>query len=286
MALELEQYHKSGQALELMLQELKLKAEGLRKELVSQEERCGANSRLIEKFKRNLRGVWTVHDDVAVFRARVIKLYRVYVQEDVSGSGEGDASDPQDIYNRDREQLERSLEALRRALKTDSSAHKRDLGKMMREGVLLVGELNTLRKDARQLILQKKAIEEAGGVGPKTDFAALMSALGLETKKKKKKEAPKGGILPPTPLGGKFASNARSAALRSVTPYGNGQNTSMLTDRGKGDQWAVWREIHLQTQLMQELEDNLHTTCYSLSLDALPILVSIDAQLSEGALVN
>ena len=33
MSLELEQYHKSGQALELMLNELRLKAEGLRKEL-------------------------------------------------------------------------------------------------------------------------------------------------------------------------------------------------------------------------------------------------------------
>lgn len=282
MALELEQYHKSGQALELMLQELKLKAEGLRKELVSQEERCSANSRLIEKFKRGLRGAWTVHDDVAAFRARVVKLYRVYVQEDVSGSGEGDASDPQEVYNRDREQLERSLEALRRALKTDGLAHKRDLGKMMREGVLLVGELNTLRKDARQLQLQKKAIEEAGGIGPKTDLLALMAALGLDNKKKKKKDPPKGGILPPTPPTGQAGAKARSAALRSVTPYGAGQSTSILTDRGKGDQWAVWREIHLQTQQMQELENALHATCYSLSLDPLSILVAIDGRLAEG----
>ena len=38
---------------------------------------------------------------------------------------------------------------------------------MMRESVILTGELNTLRKDARYLQLQQNAITKAGGVGPK-----------------------------------------------------------------------------------------------------------------------
>ena len=41
------------------------------------------------------------------------------------------------VFNRDREQLERSLDSLRRCTKTDAMATKRDLGKMIREGVLL-----------------------------------------------------------------------------------------------------------------------------------------------------
>jgi hypothetical protein len=194
MALELEQYQKSSQALELMLNELRLKADGLRKELNFQEEREKANSRLIEKFRRDLRETWEVSNNPNLFKNKVVRMYRFYVQEDIAGAASGgdsdapDASDPQEIYNRDREQLERSLESLRRALKTDAMAHKRDLGKMMREGVLLTGELNTLRKDARYLMLQKRAIDKAGGIGPKTDIPALMDALHIEVKKTEKEK--------------------------------------------------------------------------------------------------
>ena len=46
---------KSGQTLELMLNELRLKSEGLRKELNYQEELEKANARLLEKFKRSTR---------------------------------------------------------------------------------------------------------------------------------------------------------------------------------------------------------------------------------------
>jgi hypothetical protein len=44
--------------------------------------------------------------------------------------------------------LERSLDGLRRALKTDAVSNKRDVSKMMRERALLTKELNVLRRDA------------------------------------------------------------------------------------------------------------------------------------------
>jgi hypothetical protein len=87
--------------------------------------------------------------------------------------------------------MERSLDALRRALKTDSVASKREIGKMMRESVLLTNELNILRKDARGLQMQRKAIDQAGGVGAKTNIPALMDQLGLVYKKPKPKEPKK-----------------------------------------------------------------------------------------------
>ena len=46
MNLELEQYHKSNLALNLMIEELKLKLEGLRRELLSQKERAATNTRV------------------------------------------------------------------------------------------------------------------------------------------------------------------------------------------------------------------------------------------------
>lgn len=88
--------------------------------------------------------------------------------------------DPQQVFNRDREQLERSLDSLRRCTKTDAMATKRDLGKMIREGVLLTKELNTLRKNARNLQLQKKAITQVGTINAQTDVSELMEFLGLK----------------------------------------------------------------------------------------------------------
>ena len=89
MALELEQYQKSGQALELMLNELRLKADGLRKELNFQEEREKANSRLIEKFRRDLRETWEVSNNPNLFKNKVVRMYRFYVQEDIAGAASG-----------------------------------------------------------------------------------------------------------------------------------------------------------------------------------------------------
>lgn len=321
MALELEQYRKSGQALELMLNELRLKADGLRKELTFQEEREKANNRLLEKFKRDLRETWEVSNNPAAFKNRVVRMYRFYVQEDIAGgSAQGgdsdapDASDPQEIYNRDREQLERSLESLRRALKTDAMAHKRDLGKMMREGVLLTGELNTMRKDARYLLLQKRAIDKAGGIGPKTDIPALMEALHIEVKKTERekkleqeaaaKAAKEGGKLPQAGPAGAEAtallgggnppsapasrqSMSRSSALRRTPATGGSYRATGAIGAGAGtgvtaggDQWAAWKEIQMQNVQMGALEDQLSEQCTALGIDALHILVSIDASLN------
>jgi cilia- and flagella-associated protein 57 len=325
MALELDQYHKSGLALELMLNELRLKADGLRKELKKQEDRENANNNLLEKFRRDLRETWEISNDPNAFKNRVVKLYRMYVQEDISGAGGGgsDGSDPQEIYNRDREQLERSLESLRRALKTDATAHKRDLGKMMREAVLLTGELNTLRKDARYLELQKRTIVRCGGVNPK-NIKALMSGLNLDTKKSDReleKEAneraanadmmpgaPDGTGGPQPPNAGKVGFTApigkggvRSAALRTTVADGGLARAPTLapatgTDsdaaaggainavRNGGDQWGAWKEIQMQNVTMNQLEEQLNNECQLLGIDALHILVSIDSNLTNSGL--
>lgn len=114
-------------------------------------------------------------------------MYRIYVQDDatkarssVAQDKKADMEDPQQVFNRDREQLERSLDSLRRCTKTDAMATKRELGKMIREGVLLTRELNMLRKNARHLQLQKRAIAQVGTINAQTDVSELMEYLGLK----------------------------------------------------------------------------------------------------------
>lgn len=190
MNAELDQYNKSNLALNLMIDELKLKMEGIKAELRAQEDRCAISERFLEKFRRDVQELWASRSDTNAFKVGMIRMYRVYVQEDVSpatlgsaSSGKRDLDDPQQVYNRDREQMERSLDSLRRAMKTEAMAHRRDMGKMLRESVLLTKELNTLRKNFRSLYLQKKAIEQSGELGVHSNLADLIEILGLQQKK-------------------------------------------------------------------------------------------------------
>lgn len=313
MDLELEQYHKSNLALNLMIEELRLKLDGVRRELSNQEERCAVSERMMEKFKRDLQELWALRQDPVAFKASMIKMYRVYVQEDVSptmlarGKTSGGMEDPQVAYNRDREQMERSLDSLRRSLKTESAAHKRDAAKMMRESVLLTKELNSLRKQARAMQLQRKAIEEAGDLGPHTDLPELMALLGVHVKKP---AAPSttttGGSSEAVPVppagevsrsrGASTMGHTRTAALKMITADGRvssrgggggarGASGGDGTTPGatglvsKHDQWEAWREIQMQYDQMKTLEEQLMAVCYSLNIDPIPVIVGIDSTL-------
>jgi regulator of replication initiation timing len=309
MDLELDQYNKSNLALNLMIEELRLKLDGVRRELTNQEERCAVSERMMEKFKRDLQELWALRNDPTAFKASMIKMYRVYVQEDVSpnmlagGKASGGMEDPQVAYNRDREQMERSLDSLRRSLKTESVAHKRDAGKMMRESVMLTKELNNLRKSARAMQLQRKAIEEAGDLGPHTDLQELMTLLGVHVKKQASSSTapPAGGTgeaLPPMPpvaelMRSRGGTVGRTAALKTTNAdgkvsRGGGARSSLTAPGGTGapgavvskqDQWEAWREIQMQYDQMKTLEEQLMAVCYSLNIDPIPVIVGIDSAL-------
>lgn len=288
MELELEQYHKSNQALTLMISELKLKIDGLRRELESQEERVEMNARLTEKYKRDLQEIWEIKEDPHQLKAKVVVLYRVYVQEDLAaggaegGSGKADGEDPQQTYNRDREQMERNLDALRRALKTEALTHKRDVNKMMRENVILTKELNSLRKESKSYQQQTIAIEQAMKLGTKANFPELLDLLGIESKRPGTTQPAK-KAAGEDEMEGKGASDElpappsapppkrklqRSVALRTTSAEGRPSSRATPGTIGSRlDQWEAWREIEMQRVHMQQLENQVQALCYSLGLD-------------------
>jgi hypothetical protein len=286
MNLELEQYHKSNLSLNLVIEELKLKLEGVKHELASQTSRYELNIQLMERFKRDLQELWLQRHDQTLFKANVINMYQIYVQEDFSGGGGSakskDIEDPQQVYNRDREQMERSLDSLRRALKTEAQAHKRDLGKMMRESVLLTKELNSLRKNARSMQLQKKAIDSQGEIGGNTDLTELMDLLGLQIKKADQKAPGKSGknrdpneppVPPEVPMRRQILN--RTTALR--TTAADGKRSGM---NSRQDQWEAWREIQMQYEQMRGLEDHLTSLCLECNIDPDQLIVGIDSNLA------
>lgn len=229
----------------------------------------------MDKYKRDIKETWECREDNSKFKNKVVQLYRTYVQEEKSGEANPEAEDPQVLYNRDREQMERSLDGLRRALKTDAVASKRETGKMMRESVLLTNELNILRKDARGLHMQRKTIEQAGGVGPKTNIPSLMEQLGLAYKKPKPKEPKQkeeAGNPPPPP-----SRQGRTVALHVTDAQG--RQLTAPQSRSKTDNWEAWREIQMQHDQMQNLEEQLQITCMNMNIDLSQILANVDNNL-------
>jgi DNA repair exonuclease SbcCD ATPase subunit len=306
MDMELAQYHKSNAALNLMISELKLKVEGMRRELLVQTERHAMCGRLVTKYRRDLKDMRAIWDNSVALKMAVINMFRIYVQDDAGSLDSGKVSkkveDPQLIYNRDREQLERSLDALRRAVKGDATSHNRNVTKMLRENVVLTTELNTLRKDYMALTLKKKAIDESGALNGKP-FNDIFDILGTKDpgEKYRKQQAAAAGSITGDPnpnAGGIFATEGveemrapsrgpagsrspRTVALRATDANGRTRDTSPTSQqqtgvRRGGDQWDAWREIQMQNDQMMQLEEQLRNVCLKMSIDPVQVFKKLE----------
>ena len=184
MNVELGQYLKSHTSLLLMINGLKLKLEGLRRELLDLKDRSSMLTRTQDTIKRELEKLWILVDQPSKLKECFLRIYHIYTQEDPrtkSGIKRVGLSseDPQLAYNRDREMLEKSLENLRKTSKTESASNKRESTKMNRERCSLISELNALRRDAGELRMQQQTIESAGQITPKMDNEVLTETLTL-----------------------------------------------------------------------------------------------------------
>jgi len=210
MKLEVDQYYKSNAALNLMISELKLKADGMRRELISQTQRHDINARIRANYQKDLLGVIDVREQAKELKNQVVMMYHKYVQNHSESTESSDRKleDPQMVYNRDREQLERSLDALRRAAKGDAVMHKKDVTKLSREKVIMTNELNDLRKNFMSLSLKKKAIDECEALQGGKNFGDIFDILGVKDPREKlRKEKDKENANPnPINAGGIFAT--------------------------------------------------------------------------------
>jgi len=172
MDLELEQYHKSNSALDLMIGELRLKMDGMSKEISTQQKKIEMGNEFIAKFRRDLQSVALKIGNNKALKDGVMRLYKIYAQDDITarrkkGAGDGSgADDMQAEYNRQREHLERNVEALKRNITKDVEMHATDNARLIRENVGLTKEINELRRESKDLAIQASGLM-IGGLDPK-----------------------------------------------------------------------------------------------------------------------
>ncbi|CAM9286271.1 unnamed protein product, partial [Choristocarpus tenellus] len=185
MDLELEQYHKSNSALDLMVGELRLKMDGMQKEIVGQTQKMEEGRQYVQHFHSDLgTAAQSINSgDSNMLKAAMITLYRQYMQarksllKDYPSAklSRGDENFLQEEYNRQREHLERNVEALKRnidkascklrfcsllRLSPDVHMFHQDRSRLNRENVVLTREINELRRKAKSLALRQQAVEK------------------------------------------------------------------------------------------------------------------------------
>lgn len=220
MQKEVAQYQRAGEALDLDVKRLALKHHGLEGALTeSKQERREAAAR-ISRFKADLHDVASAlnGDKFKELKAGIRLLYSRHVlaytpdtnrlmfrdsdkmAETVQrraralggastrGSLARTSEDVRSDYQRQREYLEKSLDALDVKFRKDSQVHRSDSVRIMNENVSLIREINDLRRELHLARSQSsirdaavsamsghKAVKRGGGAGKNTKVALAMT---------------------------------------------------------------------------------------------------------------
>lgn len=157
MDAELDEYVRKNKQLALDISQLQMKQRALQEEIKSQKRRLRDDMALIKRFKLALSDCMETINEPKALKDNVANLYRKYVQ---STSSKLDLdTDQQDVYNRQREYLEKSVESLKSKLEKDSQAHRIDNMRRMQENVSLIREINDLRREINALKNERTAQE-------------------------------------------------------------------------------------------------------------------------------
>lgn len=87
------------------------------------------------------------------------RLYHKYCIEASAKEETLNDTDPQQEYARQREYLERTVTSLRKKQSKDQVMHKMDNVRIMQENVVLISEINSLRRDIQMIKQKEKALE-------------------------------------------------------------------------------------------------------------------------------
>eukprot|EP01059_Diplonema_ambulator_P004009 TRINITY_DN13707_c0_g1_i1.p1 TRINITY_DN13707_c0_g1~~TRINITY_DN13707_c0_g1_i1.p1 ORF type:complete len:1204 (+),score=482.85 TRINITY_DN13707_c0_g1_i1:137-3748(+) len=154
---ELERYQLNNNQLILTISDLKLKLEGQQKEIGNLQCKIKDSEIFKNRIRTEISELAAIGQEPKLLREASKKLYQKHVKDDVRRTdGEEDL---QKENNRQRDYLERTVESLKRKLVKDADTHKADANRIMGENVILIQEINQLRREAKLIRAQNSAKE-------------------------------------------------------------------------------------------------------------------------------
>jgi hypothetical protein len=160
MDVELETYNRVTSELELSIADLKLKLQAAEKEVDNEHAHVNNAVSMIRRFKVDLEEMIQHIQDPKKLKGSLKKLFQKYCK-DVDGKEDSNSkqNDSQQEFSRQREYLERTAAALRQKQTKDQKIHRNDNVRIMQETVVLITEINHLRKNIANIRQTERSTE-------------------------------------------------------------------------------------------------------------------------------
>ena len=161
MTQELNHFRRVNENLALIVDDLKMRQEGLQKEIRDQKQKLESQEIYIKKFNDDLYDSMKTINNYKDLKSSIVGLHKKYVLEEVrTNKGEADL---QKEYAANRKYLEKSVNYLRLMITKDSTKHRKEYNNYMKENTTLLQEINDLRKQVKELSMLQKRQKHVNG---------------------------------------------------------------------------------------------------------------------------
>eukprot|EP01028_Stygiella_incarcerata_P004742 TRINITY_DN2061_c0_g1_i1.p1 TRINITY_DN2061_c0_g1~~TRINITY_DN2061_c0_g1_i1.p1 ORF type:complete len:1197 (+),score=341.87 TRINITY_DN2061_c0_g1_i1:223-3813(+) len=164
---ELESYHQLNADHEFTIQEMKLKVESAQKEIATLNKKIKASETFRSRLRKDLHEAMQFIQDPKQLKESFKQVYSRYVDTDFKVQEDVD-EDVLKEYQRQIEYLERTAESLKRKLFKDQEGHKVEVSRIMQENVVLIKEINELRREMKVMRSMADPKTAIGRWGSKT----------------------------------------------------------------------------------------------------------------------
>ena len=146
MRAEQKHFDRVNQNLVLIVDDLRMRQEGLTKALNVMETQIDGQDREMKSFKDDVQQMLFKNNlTYKDLKKGVVRLYRTWVlDEQVIDTG---TTDVYQIYNQQRSQIEKEVKTLQRKLEKETKRHTHENQRILKENVQLIRELNELRTE-------------------------------------------------------------------------------------------------------------------------------------------
>jgi len=137
MKSELKHFNRVNSNLTLIVQDMRMRQEGLKKELCEMTKHLAAQEQEKKLAADNVRQVFTQIEDFKRLKKAVISLYRFWVLNE-HNQIRGDSTDVFEVQKLKRKQLENSVTVLRGRLNSISKNFAKENKRIVKENVVLI----------------------------------------------------------------------------------------------------------------------------------------------------
>lgn len=147
MEKELKHLESVNEKLGILVENLRLRQDGMSEEIKKQSEKLAQNNAKIQALKDGIYDCVQYIQEEKKLKEAVLKLYEKFVRNEAQAKG----STTENQYVRQCEHLERTISGLRKKLKKVNKVHQQDTSRIMSNNVDLISEINGLRKELKRL---------------------------------------------------------------------------------------------------------------------------------------